>query len=66
MSWRKHKAQPIIVVDGTGMQAQESASALHKAGFENVTVLKEGISGWSGENLPLVRAVNKELSDGQY
>lgn len=51
----KHKAQPIIVVDGTGMQAQESASALHKAGFENVTVLKEGISGWSGENLPLVR-----------
>ncbi|MGM1295187.1 rhodanese-like domain-containing protein, partial [Enterobacter hormaechei] len=22
---------------------------------ENVTVLKEGISGWSGENLPLVR-----------
>ncbi|MBU5542152.1 rhodanese-like domain-containing protein, partial [Pluralibacter sp. S10_ASV_43] len=27
----------------------------HKAGFENVTVLKEGISGWSGENLPLVR-----------
>ena len=51
----KHKAQPIIVVDGTGMQAQESANALHKAGFENVTVLKEGISGWSGENLPLVR-----------
>jgi rhodanese-related sulfurtransferase len=50
-----HKAQPIIVVDATGMQAQESASALHKAGFENVTVLKEGISGWSGENLPLVR-----------
>jgi rhodanese-related sulfurtransferase len=32
----KHKAQPIIVVDGTGMQAQESASALHKAGFRNV------------------------------
>ena len=51
----KHKAQPIIVVDGTGMQAQESASLLHKAGFENVSVLKEGISGWSGENLPLVR-----------
>ena len=33
----------------------ESASLLHKAGFENVSVLKEGISGWSGENLPLVR-----------
>ena len=27
------------------MQAQESASALNKAGFENVFVLKEGIAG---------------------
>ncbi|MBH8273899.1 rhodanese-like domain-containing protein, partial [Acinetobacter baumannii] len=25
------------------------------AGFEKVTMLKDGISGWSGENLPLVR-----------
>lgn len=61
----KHKAQPIIVVDATGMQAQESASALHKAGFENVTVLKEGISGWSGK-IFLWFAVNKEFSNGQY
>lgn len=51
----KHKSQPIIVVDGSGMQAQEPASALNKAGFEKVFVLKEGIAGWSGENLPLVR-----------
>jgi rhodanese-related sulfurtransferase len=51
----KHKAQPIIVVDGTGMQAQESASALNKAGFEKVSVLKEA-HFWleRGENL-LVR-----------
>ena len=28
---------------------------LNKAGFEKVFVLKEGIAGWSGENLPLVR-----------
>jgi rhodanese-related sulfurtransferase len=28
---------------------------LTKAGFEQVTLLKEGIAGWSGENLPLVR-----------
>jgi rhodanese-related sulfurtransferase len=33
----KHKAQPIIVVDGSGMQAQEPASALNKAGFEKVS-----------------------------
>ena len=32
----KHKSQPIIVVDGSGMQAQEPASALNKAGFEKV------------------------------
>ncbi|MRS16491.1 rhodanese-like domain-containing protein [Enterobacteriaceae bacterium RIT691] len=51
----KHKDKPIIVVDGSGMQAQEPANGLSKAGFERVFVLKEGIAGWSGENLPLVR-----------
>lgn len=51
----KHKAKPIIVVDGSGMQAQEPANALTKAGFAKVFVLKEGIAGWSSENLPLVR-----------
>ncbi|MDF7679413.1 rhodanese-like domain-containing protein [Enterobacteriaceae bacterium ESL0689] len=50
----KHKAQPIIVVDSTGMQVQEPASELNKAGFEKVFVLKEGIAGWNSENLPLV------------
>jgi len=51
----KHKDKPIIVVDGSGMQAQEPANSLNKAGFERVFVLKEGVAGWSGENLPLVR-----------
>ncbi|EAN4054044.1 rhodanese-like domain-containing protein [Salmonella enterica subsp. enterica serovar Uganda] len=51
----KHKDKPIIVVDGSGMQCQESANALTKAGFEKVFVLKEGVAGWSGENLPLAR-----------
>ncbi len=51
----KHKNKPIIVVDANGMSSQELAGALSKAGFEQVTVLKEGIAGWSGENLPLVR-----------
>ena len=51
----KHKDKPIIVVDGSGMQAQEPANNLNKAGFERVFVLKEGVAGWSGENLPLVR-----------
>ena len=51
----KHKNKPVIVTDASDMQAQESANALLKAGFEQVYVLKEGIAGWSGENLPLVR-----------
>ncbi|MEY8712395.1 hypothetical protein A9B99_19475 [Mangrovibacter phragmitis] len=51
----KHKNKPIIVVDANGMSSQELAGALSKAGFEQVTVLKEGVAGWSGENLPLVR-----------
>lgn len=45
----------MIVVDGSGMQCQDSATALIKAGFEQVSVLKDGVAGWSGENLPLVR-----------
>ena len=51
----KHKDKPIIVVDGSGMKAQDPATTLNKAGFERVYVLKEGVAGWSGENLPLVR-----------
>ena len=51
----KHKDKPVIVVDGSGMQCQEAANALIKAGFENGSVRKEGVAGWSGENLPLVR-----------
>ncbi|MDU6926491.1 rhodanese-like domain-containing protein [Franconibacter helveticus] len=51
----KHKAKPVIVIDASGMAAQEPASLLNKAGFEQVYVLKEGVAGWSGENLPLVR-----------
>lgn len=51
----KHKTSPIIVVDANGMSAAESAGVLYRAGFERVMVLKEGVVGWSGENLPLVR-----------
>ena len=53
----KHKDKPVIVVDGSGMQCQEPANALTKAGFAQVFVLKEGVAGWAGENLPLVRLI---------
>lgn len=51
----KHKAQPLIVVCANGTSAPESASQLNAAGFEQVYALKDGVSGWSSENLPLVR-----------
>lgn len=51
----KHKAQPLIVVCSTGTSASDSATKLNAAGFERVYVLKDGVSGWSGDNLPLVR-----------
>lgn len=52
----KHKAQPVIVVDASGIGSQEVASSLLKAGFEQVYQLREGITGWNGENLPLIRS----------
>ncbi|PWC19717.1 rhodanese-like domain-containing protein [Brenneria corticis] len=51
----KHKAQPVIVVCANGLSSREAAGNLLKAGFERVLVLKDGLAGWSGENLPLVR-----------
>ncbi|MEI7352374.1 rhodanese-like domain-containing protein, partial [Pectobacterium parmentieri] len=51
----KHKSQPIIVVCANGLSSREAAENLHKAGFERVQVLKDGLAGWTGENLPLVR-----------
>ncbi|ATO35661.1 Thiosulfate sulfurtransferase GlpE [Dickeya dianthicola] len=51
----KHKAQPVIVVCANGMASREPAESLLKAGFERVVILKDGLAGWSGENLPLVR-----------
>lgn len=51
----QYKAQPIIVACAHGTSSREAAEWLFKAGFERVFTLKEGISGWSGENLPLAR-----------
>ncbi|MGR5234874.1 rhodanese-like domain-containing protein [Vibrio rotiferianus] len=54
-SLENRKSDPIIVVCKTGQTAQESANLLAKAGFENVSLLKNGLIAWSEANLPLVR-----------
>lgn len=51
---KKAKDNPVIVVCASGTISRDSAQHLIKIGFKRVYVLKEGISGWSGENLPLV------------
>ncbi|MFS1563930.1 MAG: rhodanese-like domain-containing protein [Candidatus Arsenophonus phytopathogenicus] len=51
----KHKQKPIIVVSANGMEASKPAEQLVQYGFERVFILKEGITGWSSENLPLAR-----------
>ncbi|MDR0807202.1 MAG: rhodanese-like domain-containing protein [Enterobacteriaceae bacterium] len=50
----KHKDRPVIVVSATIINAKESATILFKEGFAQVYTLKDGLPGWSGENLPLV------------
>ncbi|HHF3170666.1 TPA: rhodanese-like domain-containing protein [Vibrio diabolicus] len=54
-SLENHKSDPIIVVCKTGQNAQESANLLVKAGFEKVSLLKNGLIAWNEANLPLVR-----------
>ncbi|EFB70726.1 thiosulfate sulfurtransferase [Providencia rustigianii] len=51
----KHKQKPVIVVSASGMESGKPAEHLAQHGFEKVFVLKEGIAGWAGENLPLAR-----------
>lgn len=49
-----HKSDPIILVCKTGQTAQAHAGDLIAAGFENVSVLKNGLTSWNDASLPLV------------
>ncbi|AKJ43541.1 rhodanese-like domain-containing protein [Pragia fontium] len=51
----KHKDRPVVVLCANGTSSKEPAEVLIKEGFAQVYTLKNGLSGWSGENLPLVR-----------
>jgi len=54
-SLEKYKEIPVILVDDNGMLVNTSGDILVKQGFEQVFALKDGIAGWNGENLPLVK-----------
>ena len=47
------KDKPIIVVCAMGNQARGTASAMSKAGFANVNVLKGGMNAWQSASLPI-------------
>ena len=51
----QHKEKALILVDANGVNASTSAALLSKQGFNKVYVLKEGISAWTGANLPIVK-----------
>ena len=51
----KFKENTIILIDENGLSSASIGETLIKQGFLNVSVLKDGIAGWNGENLPLVK-----------
>lgn len=50
----KHKDRPIIIVDSNGAGCRAPAQALLKQGFARVYMIKDGVLGWTGGNIPLV------------
>lgn len=51
----KFKEKIVILIDENGLSSMGIGEILVKQGFLHVHALKDGIVGWNGENLPLVR-----------
>ncbi|MWP46664.1 rhodanese-like domain-containing protein [Gilliamella sp. Pas-s27] len=51
----KFKEKIVILIDENGLSSAGIGEILVKQGFLYVHTLKDGIAGWNGENLPLVR-----------
>ena len=51
----KHKEKPVIVVCETGDRADKAATKLVKAGFQQVYLLRGGLSQWRASNLPVTK-----------
>lgn len=52
---KKHKNQPIILTSENSLEIFNEAEKLIQKNFKFVFILKEGIIGWSNENLPLIK-----------
>ncbi len=51
----KHRKKTIILVDANGAKAARIAARLKKENYENVRVLKGGMSAWAGADMPIVK-----------
>ena len=51
----KHKEKPVIVACETGDRADKAATKLVKAGFQQVYLLRGGLSQWRASNLPVTK-----------
>ena len=52
----KYKQKPIVLACKMGQHAGAAGTVLRKAGFENVSRLKGGVTEWRNQNLPVVKA----------
>ena len=53
---KKHQDKPIIIACKMGQHSGPAGTLLRKAGFENVSRLRGGITEWRGQSLPVVKA----------
>lgn len=51
----KLKGRPLVLVCRDGLSSQQAAARLVKAGYPAVHLLKGGLTGWAGDQLPLVK-----------
>lgn len=52
----KHKDKPIVIACKMGQNSGTAGTMMRKAGFENVSRLRGGITEWRGQSLPVVKA----------
>ena len=51
----KYKGRPVVLACKMGQHAGAAGTILRKAGFDNVSRLKGGVTEWLNQNLPVVK-----------
>lgn len=52
----KYKDKPLVITCKMGQHSGSAGTMLRKAGFENVSRLRGGITEWRGQSMPVVKA----------